>query len=96
MFWAGKPHPSAYAAALKSTTELRGAEPERARILAIGDSLRTDLAAAQGMGVDALFIAAGIHSEVIVDGAIDPDRLAALFAPARTPPAIAAMMELWW
>jgi HAD superfamily hydrolase (TIGR01459 family) len=96
VFWAGKPHPSAYAAALKRAAGLRGTEPERARILAIGDALRTDLAAAQGMGVDAVFIAAGIHSEVLVDGAIDPNRLAALFAPPGTPPAIAAMSRLRW
>jgi HAD superfamily hydrolase (TIGR01459 family) len=96
VFWAGKPHPSAYAAALRSAGELRGAEPERARILAIGDALRTDLAAAQGMGVDAVFIAAGVHNEVTIEGAIDPDRLAALFAPTDAPPAIAAMMELRW
>ena len=43
--------------------ELRGAEPERSRILAIGDAMRTDLAAAQGMGIDALFIASGIHND---------------------------------
>jgi HAD superfamily hydrolase (TIGR01459 family) len=96
VFWAGKPHPSAYAAALKRATDLRGTEPERARILSIGDALRTDLAAAQGMGVDAVFIASGIHSEVMADGEIDPDRLAALFAPADAPPAIAAMTELRW
>ena len=97
VFWAGKPHPSAYAAALRRTTDLRGAEPPRRRILAVGDSLRTDLAAAQGMGVDALFIASGIHNgEVVVDGEIDPQRLAALLASAGTPPAIAAMTELRW
>ena len=88
VFWAGKPHPSAYRAALERAGELRGAEPERARILAIGDAVRTDLAAAQGMGVDALFIASGIHNdEVLVDGEIDPGKLAALFAPpAPRPP----------
>jgi hypothetical protein len=49
------------------------------------------------MGVDAVFIASGIHNgEVLIDGAIDPDRLAALFAPAAAPPAIAAMTELRW
>jgi len=97
VFWAGKPHPSAYAAALRRVTELRGAEPLRQRILAIGDSLRTDLAAAQGMHIDAVFIASGIHNgDVLVNGEIDPDRLAALFAPAGTPPAIAAMTELRW
>ncbi len=54
---------------LSAPATLRGAEPERARILAIGDAIRTDLAAAQGMGIDALFIASGIHNdEVLVDG----------------------------
>ena len=48
------------------------------------------------MGVDAVFIAAGIHSEVMLDGEIDPDRLTALFAPPGTPPAIAAMPQLRW
>lgn len=97
VFWAGKPHPSAYAAAFHRAADLRGVEPPLARLLAIGDALRTDLAAAQGMGVDALFIASGIHNaEVLADGAIDPHKLAALFAPAGTPPAIAAMTELRW
>ena len=97
VFWAGKPHPSAYAAALRRATELRGAEPARTRILAIGDAVRTDLAAAQGMGIDALFIASGIHSDaVMANGSIDPERLASVFAPAGTPPAIAAMTQLRW
>jgi HAD superfamily hydrolase (TIGR01459 family) len=97
VFWAGKPHPSAYAAALGRAADVRGAAPERARILAIGDALRTDLAAAHGMGVDALFVAAGIHNgEVVTDGAVDAGKLAALFAPPGTPPAIAAMAQLRW
>ena len=84
-------------AASSAPAALRGAEPERARILAIGDAVRTDLAAAQGMGVDALFIASGIHNQdVLIDGAIDPAKLAALFAPPGTPPAIAAMTQLRW
>ena len=97
VFWAGKPHPAAYARALRRTAELRGAEPPRQRILAVGDAVRTDLAAAQGLGVDALFIAAGIHvDEVAVAGVINATQLAALFAPPGTPPAIAAMMQLRW
>ena len=63
----------------------------------IGDAVRTDLAAAKGLGVDSLFIASGIHNgEVLVDGEIDAARLAELFAPAETPPAIAAMTQLRW
>jgi HAD superfamily hydrolase (TIGR01459 family) len=48
VFWAGKPHPAAFGTALRRATELRGAQPEPARILAIGDALRTDLTAAEG------------------------------------------------
>jgi HAD superfamily hydrolase (TIGR01459 family) len=97
VFWAGKPHPAAFGTALRCTAELRRAEPPRHRILAVGDAVRTDLAAAQGLGVDALFIAAGIHNdEVAPDGEIDATRLAALFEPPGTPPAVAAMMQLRW
>jgi HAD superfamily hydrolase (TIGR01459 family) len=97
VFWAGKPHPSAYASALQCTAALRGAVPALPRILAIGDAVRTDLAAAQGMGVDALFIASGIHNdEVLADGEIDAAGLARLFAPPGTPPAIGAMVQLRW
>ncbi|HWB45500.1 MAG TPA: TIGR01459 family HAD-type hydrolase [Hyphomicrobiaceae bacterium] len=97
VFWAGKPHPSAYNSALEKAAAARGSAPALHRILAIGDAVRTDLAAAKGLGVDSLFIASGIHNgEVLVDGEIDAARLAELFAPAETPPAIAAMTQLRW
>ena len=49
------------------------------------------------LGVDALFIASGIHNQdVLIDGEIDPAKLAALFAPPGTPPAVAAMTQLRW
>jgi len=97
VFWAGKPHPAAYGTALARAGELRGTAPALSCILAIGDAVRTDLAAAQGMGVDALFIASGIHGrELVAGGAIDADKLAALFGPPGTPPAIAAMTQLRW
>jgi HAD superfamily hydrolase (TIGR01459 family) len=97
VFWAGKPHPSAYGTALQAAAELRGAEPALEKILAIGDAVRTDLAAAQGLGIDGLFVTAGIHGDaVMAEGEIDAERLAALFAPAGTPPALAAMTHLRW
>ena len=97
VFWAGKPHPSAYGTALALAAELRGSTPGLERILAIGDAVRTDLAAARGLGVDGLFIAAGIHSgAVLAGGEIDPVRLAQLFDPPGTPAAIAAMTHLRW
>ena len=95
VFWAGKPHPAAYATALQRTGDLRGATPDLSRILAIGDAVRTDLAAAQGLGVDGLFIAAGIHGDgVLTHGEINAEKLAALFGPPGTPPAVAAMTHL--
>jgi HAD superfamily hydrolase (TIGR01459 family) len=97
VFWAGKPHPSAYATALERVSELRGSKPALARILAVGDAVRTDLASARGLGVDGLLIAAGIHSDdLLAEGAIDPARLAALFAQPDAPPAVAAMTHLRW
>ena len=97
VFWAGKPHPAAYATALVRASELRGQQVDLTRVLAIGDAVRTDLAAAQGLGVDGLLVAAGIHrDQLLVEGEIDHARLASLFAPADTPPAVAAMTHLTW
>jgi HAD superfamily hydrolase (TIGR01459 family) len=55
--WHGKPYPSVY----QSCFELLGIE-HRGRILAIGDSLRTDIAGANSAGVDSLLVAGGIHA----------------------------------
>jgi len=97
VFWAGKPHRSAYEAAFEQAAALRGSRPQPARVLAIGDAVRTDLAAAHGAGIDALFIGSGIHNQdVLIDGVIDPAKLASLFAPSGTPPAVAAMTQLRW
>jgi HAD superfamily hydrolase (TIGR01459 family) len=97
VFWAGKPHASAYEAAFEQAAALRGSRPGAARVLAIGDAVRTDLAAAHGAGVDALFIASGIHNQDVLTGSeIDAAKLAALFAPPGTPPAVAAMTQLRW
>ena len=40
----------------------RGAPVAHERILAIGDSVRTDLHGAAGFGIPCLFVAGGIHS----------------------------------
>ena len=77
--------------------ELRGEIIDKSKILAIGDAVRTDIAGAQAFGVDALFIAQGIHRDDILDGAtIAPDAIATLFAGNDTPQAIAAMATLRW
>jgi len=96
VFWAGKPHPIAYKSALERAAELAGRPVERSEVLAIGDAIRTDLAAAQGAGVDALLIAGGLHrDEVMTDGTIDPDRLSRLLVPPAPRP-VAVMRHLAW
>jgi len=80
VFWAGKPFPVAYETALAEAARLRDRDIDRARVLAIGDSIRTDLAAAAAAGVDALFIVAGIHRDDCLQAdRIDEARLATLF-----------------
>jgi ribonucleotide monophosphatase NagD (HAD superfamily) len=37
--------------------------PPLARVLAIGDSVRTDLAGAASFGIDFLFVISGLHSD---------------------------------
>ncbi|MDX2203788.1 MAG: TIGR01459 family HAD-type hydrolase [Hyphomicrobiaceae bacterium] len=97
VYWAGKPHLPAYKTGREKAGALRGALPEISRILGIGDTVRTDLGAAQALGCDALLITAGIHRDVIMSGeAIDEAGLARLFAEPGTPPAVAAMSYLRW
>src|SRR5579864_7510172 len=55
--WHGKPYPSVY----DSSLALLGIV-DRRRVLAIGDSLRTDIAGATGAGIDSVFVAGGIHA----------------------------------
>lgn len=94
--WTGKPHALAYETAFALAADLRGKPVPAARVLAIGDALRTDLAGAHSAGVDALFIATGIHrDETVVNGSISAEALVRLFTP-DAPPAVAAAADLTW
>jgi HAD superfamily hydrolase (TIGR01459 family) len=59
----GKPHRPIYERAMALATERRGQATPLDRVLAIGDSVRTDLAGAHGFGIDCLFVTRGIHAE---------------------------------
>jgi HAD superfamily hydrolase (TIGR01459 family) len=96
VYWAGKPHLSAYETAHQKAEALRNCNVPRAKCLVIGDAIRTDLKGAQNFGCDALFVASGIHRHEAMDGtALSSAKLAALF-PAGTPSALGAMKELVW
>jgi HAD superfamily hydrolase (TIGR01459 family) len=89
----GKPHRPIYERAMALALERRGHAIGLDRVLAIGDSVRTDLAGAHGFGIDCLFVTRGIHSEEFegIDQ-FDPASVKELFGhPPR-----ALMRELKW
>ena len=95
VFWAGKPYAPAYAAAMDRASRLRGDKVEKQRILAIGDSVRTDIAGAAAYGIDVLFIGQGIHRDMVMpSGQLVESALTTLFA--GQPRAVAAMASLRW
>ena len=55
--WYGKPHPGIYELAF----QLGGAS-DKSSVLAVGDGLQTDMAGAAAYGIDALFVAGGLHA----------------------------------
>jgi HAD superfamily hydrolase (TIGR01459 family) len=59
----GKPHQPIYERAMALAAERLGHTTPLERVLAIGDSVRTDLAGARGFGIDCLFVTRGIHAE---------------------------------
>ena len=97
VLYCGKPHAPIYDAALATAAALRGGQmPARRRVLAIGDSVRTDLKGAQGFGLDYLFVTSGIHAEEYGSReAPDLAALNAIFAAAGVTPK-AAMRGLVW
>ncbi|MGE0596047.1 MAG: TIGR01459 family HAD-type hydrolase [Hyphomonadaceae bacterium] len=69
---AGKPHPPIYELAYRELESIAGRPIEKARILAIGDGVATDIKGANDQRLDSLFIASGMHGEALwTDGALD-------------------------
>jgi HAD superfamily hydrolase (TIGR01459 family) len=89
----GKPHRPIYERAMELATERRGRPTSLDRVLAIGDSVRTDLTGALGFGIDCLFVTRGIHSEEFEGfDHLDPASVKELFGH----PPKALMRELRW
>ena len=96
VLYAGKPYKPIYDLALAKAQSAAGREIPRGRVLAIGDSLRTDLKGAHAIGVDFLFVTSGIHAAELGTRA-EPDAAAlsaALTAAGGMPKAV--MRELTW
>lgn len=96
VLYAGKPHRPIYELARERAQALRGAETPLSRMLAIGDSVRTDLKGASAFGVDCLFVTAGIHaSELGGRETIDQGALAAIFSEAGVLPKAVTRRLAW-
>ena len=89
----GKPHRPIYERAMALAGERQGHPIDRKRVLAIGDSVRTDLTGAREFGIDCLFVTRGIHAEEFEGlDQLDPNSVMELFGH----PPKALMRELKW
>ena len=101
VYYAGKPHRPLYDMALAEVNRARAARalgPSVAleRVLAIGDSIRTDLTGANNLGVDCLFVTAGIHAEELGDRHDpDPAAIAKMFAASGKAPKAVTRQLMW-
>lgn len=96
VLYAGKPYRPIYDMALAKAEAAAGAKIATSRVLAVGDSVRTDLTGARTIGVDFLFVTSGIHAEEL--GTRERPESAALtakFAAAGKMPK-AVMRQLTW
>jgi ribonucleotide monophosphatase NagD (HAD superfamily) len=89
----GKPHRPIYERAMRLAGERQGHPIDRKRVLAIGDSVRTDLTGAREFGIDCLFVTRGIHAEEFEGlDQLDQNSVMELFGH----PPKALMRELKW
>ncbi|ULK95559.1 TIGR01459 family HAD-type hydrolase [Bradyrhizobium sp. I71] len=89
----GKPHRPIYERAMSLAGERQGYQIDRKKVLAIGDSVRTDLTGAREFGIDCLFVTRGIHAEEFEGlDQLDPTSVVELFGH----PPKALMRELKW
>src|SRR3989304_3288664 len=89
----GKPPPSIYRACFAAL-----GVADRRRIVAVGDSLRTDIAGAERAGIDSVLVTGGLPAEelgVAAGRSPDPRRLAAACARAGHLPTVAVPAFVW-
>jgi len=89
----GKPHRPIYDQAIALARAKTGNDTPLDRVLAIGDSVRTDLAGAKAFGIDCLFVTRGIHAgEFEGIERMEPAAINELFGQ----PPLALTRELKW
>lgn len=81
---AGKPYQPIYEEAFRLAEQAAGRPLDKSRVLAIGDSVRTDATGAAQFGIDLLFVTGSIHAaELDAFGKPDPQAIVDLVAPSR-------------
>jgi HAD superfamily hydrolase (TIGR01459 family) len=97
VLYLGKPYAPVYAFVDDRLREVAGRTVSRAKWLAIGDGLKTDIAGAREAGIDALLITGGIHEAELsgAAGAPDPLKISAILKD-RDLRAVGAMRRLVW
>jgi HAD superfamily hydrolase (TIGR01459 family) len=99
VLYTGKPHRPIYEAALERVAAAAGRSIGPARVLAIGDAIRTDIRGAAAFGLDALLIAWGIHAEELglasATSGLDPVEVERWLAAQGAEP-IGFMDQLRW
>jgi HAD superfamily hydrolase (TIGR01459 family) len=98
--YAGKPYAPIYELAIETISALAERSVARDEVLAIGDGVNTDIAGAASVGIDAVFVASGLHVPTNSGGEageemLDELHLAELFASAKRRP-LGAMRALAW
>ena len=93
VIYAGKPYRPIYELAAETIAGIAGRKVTRSEVLAVGDGIRTDMAGAAEFGLDAVFVASGLHVGPGGEG-LDDLRLAELFEGRKAPRA--AMPALAW
>ncbi|RCL02579.1 MAG: hypothetical protein JSC188_000096 [Candidatus Tokpelaia sp. JSC188] len=93
-FISGKPHRPIYDAVYSMAKKVAGKSLDKSRILAIGDSILTDVKGAELYGLDVLFIGGGVHTNNYVEnGKVNQKKLDAFLEKSNTR-LVAFMMEL--
>ena len=81
---AGKPHSPIYARARAELDRVAHGAVPSGRILAIGDGIATDIAGANRVGLDSLFVATGLNGEALLaNGHLDVTRASAALAASN-------------
>jgi HAD superfamily hydrolase (TIGR01459 family) len=96
VLYAGKPYRPIYEQALAIAHSVSGRETDQGRLLAIGDSVRTDLKGAAAFGIDCLFVTGGIHAEELGGrGQPNAAALGDIFAAAGLVPKAVTQRLVW-